>query len=115
MDEILGEWVSSGCGGGPCVFEFRADGTYKNRYVTPTEGQGITMIDRGKITFSDGVFHLESTYGYCQIMNTPHGYYQAFLTEVDGSPVLEFKSTEKNDECGDRKRAISNGLKPFTK
>jgi len=74
------------------------------QYVTPTEGQGVTFIDGGKITFAEGVFHLESTHGYCEAI--PNGYFQGFLTLLDGKPfILEFTLTQP-DECSDRSRAL---------
>ncbi len=110
MDEILGEWLSR-CGGGPCTVKISADGTYNMRYVNPTEGQGITQIDRGKITFSDGVFHLESTSGYCETM--PNGFYRASLSYIDGQLYLKFDGTQK-DECSDRQSMISREMKALS-
>ena len=111
MEEILGPWLSR-CGGGPCTTEIRADGTYNTRYVKPTEGQGITQIDRGKITFADGVFHLESTSGYCETM--PNGFYRAYLTRIEGKLYLRFEGTQK-DECAERQSSISREMKSYEK
>ena len=111
MDEILGEWLSR-CGGGPCTFKISADGTYNMRYINPTEGQGVTQIDRGKITFSDGVFHLESTSGYCSEMAGPHGFYKASLKYIDGQLYLKLDGTQ-DDECGDRQSAIPREMKHY--
>lgn len=103
LDEIIGTWRTH-CGGGPCDLKLYADGTYRMDYVTPTEGQGVTFIDGGKITFAEGIFHLESTRGYCEAI--PNGYFQAFLTLLDGKPfILEFTLTQP-DECSDRSRAL---------
>lgn len=107
LEEILGEWLTR-CGGGPCAFEIRADGTYSQRYINPTLGGGITQIDRGKIAFVDGVFHLESTSGYCERM--PNGFYRAFLTHIGERLYLSFEGTQK-DECAERQSSISREMK----
>jgi len=103
LDEIVGTWQTH-CGGGPCLVKITADGTYRMDYANPTEGQGVTFIDGGTITFADGIFHLVSTHGYCEAM--PNGYFQALMTFLDGKPsILEFTLTQP-DECSDRSRAL---------
>lgn len=111
MDEVLGEWLSR-CGGGPCTIKISADEKYSISYVNPTEGQGVTLVERGKITFSDGIFHLETTSGFCETM--PNGFYQAFLKHIDGELYLEMQGTQ-DDECGDRQSMISRDMKNYTK
>lgn len=78
-------------------------------YVNPTEGQGVTFIDGGKISFADGIFHFESTHGYCEAM--PNGYFNGFLTFLDGKPfTLEFTSVQP-DECSDRASMLQFQMK----
>jgi hypothetical protein len=64
LNEILGEW-SAVCGAGTCVIKFNEDGTYKHWYVKTTE-TGVSGIDAGTITYTDGVFHLVSVNGSCE-------------------------------------------------
>lgn len=111
MDEILGEWLSR-CGGGPCTLKISADGIYSIRYIHPTEGQGITQVEKGKITFSEGIFHLESTAGGCE--STPNGFYRAFLKHKDGTLYLEMEGTQ-DDECRDRQNMIGRAMKYYEK
>lgn len=106
LDEIAGDWLTK-CGAGSCIFEIHADGTYLQRYKTPTE-TGITQIDIGKITFSNGVFHLESTMGYCEPM--PNGFYQASLIRMDGKPYQLNLEPTQQDECADRQNSITRGM-----
>jgi hypothetical protein len=104
MDEIVGTWLTT-CGGGPCTLEIRADGTYRQRYITATEGNAITLIDSGKVAFADGIFHFESTNGYCELMGKPDGFYQASLVFLDGKiPELVFVPAQ-SDGCDGRYRS----------
>jgi hypothetical protein len=105
LEEIVGIW-KSGCGGTPCEVEFRADGTYRIRFAKEAESPGV--IDRGNITFSDGVFHLESISGLCQA--TPNGFFQASLIGQAGQPyLLEFEKTQP-DECVDRQNTLGRPM-----
>lgn len=108
LDQILGTWRSH-CGGGPCNLKVSADGTYRMDYVTATEGQGVTFIDGGRISFADGIFHFESTHGYCEAK--PNGYFQGLLTLLDGKLfALEFVSVQP-DECSDRSSMLQFQMK----
>lgn len=109
MDEIIGEWLSR-CGGGSCTISIRTDGIYNIRYVHPTEGQGLTQIDKGKIIFTNDVFQLESTSGYCETM--PNGSYRAYLSHIGGQLYLRFDGSQK-DECADRQSMLSREMKDF--
>jgi hypothetical protein len=105
LQDIVGDWKSPGtlCAGNPCLLRFKADGTFEIDSLF----QGVIdkVIESGKITVSDGIFHLETTGGECA--GTTNGYYQIFLTNRDGKPYsLQFTPTQ-SDECADREKGLS--------
>jgi hypothetical protein len=109
LDEILGAW-SAVCGSGTCVIKFFEDGTYRHWYVKTTEG-GVSEIDAGTITYTDGVFQLVSVNGSCE--KQASGYYSALLSIKDDKPFLKFTATQA-DECPDRQNSVSRGMPEYT-
>lgn len=106
-EEIVGKWKSR-CGSGPCIWDFRRDGTYQLRYTDAAEA-GPIMIEAGKIAFYDGIFHFQNTSGGCYGLPDGaiyHGYYVATLILKAGELYkLDFESTQP-DECSDRQASI---------
>jgi hypothetical protein len=105
LEGVLGEWVTL-CAAGPCIFTINADGTYEQRTLT-TSTPGASLIDRGVIILSRGIFHFVSITGGCQ--EKPDGYYQAFLSEAGGNTLLNFRPI-KVDECPDRQQSLSRWM-----
>jgi len=104
LQEIAGDWKSPGtvCAGNPCLLRFKTDETFE--IWSLFQGSLDHQIEGGKITISDGIFHLETSGGECP--GTTNGYYQFFLTNRDGKPFnLQFKSTQP-DECTDREKGL---------
>ena len=104
LQEIVGGWKSPGtvCAGNPCLLRFKADGSFEIDSLF--QGAVDKVIESGKITLSDGIFHLETTGGECD--GTTNGYYQVFLTSRDGKPLsLKFTATQP-DECTDREKGL---------
>ena len=110
VDEITGKWLSR-CGGGSCIWEFNSDGRYKSRYYPPTES-GISVIESGTITFSEGIFHFSATNGFCE--SDLHGYYQATLDRKDGVLFLKFTPVQK-DDCPDRQNTLTREMPYYDK
>jgi len=107
-EQLVGKWRSS-CGAGPCTLEFKSDGRYRNAYINSTE-TGITTIESGTVTFTDGILHFVATSGGCKVENHPNGYYTAALFHRDNNLYLVL-TPAPNDECPDRRLMYSRDMK----
>ena len=108
-EHLIGKWLSV-CGAGACTLEFKSDGSYRAAYVKKTES-GITTIETGKVTFSDGVLHFASNAtGYCVLEGGhPNADYTAVQFHLDGNLYLRLTSAP-DDECSDRKDMYSRDM-----
>jgi hypothetical protein len=105
---LIGKWLSL-CGAGPCTLEFKSNGKYRNAYVNKTE-TGITSIESGTVTFTEGVLHFVATSGGCEVENHPNGYYTAALFHIDNELYLVL-TPAPNDECPDRQHMYTRDMK----